>query len=177
MRDRNATLVLTGFMGAGKSSIGRLLAEQTGLPLRDTDELVRAESGREVAEFIARQGEEEFRALEAALVQKLENAPGIIATGGGVVLNPESVRKLRGLGTVVYLAAAPDALWERLRGGTGRPLLAKPDPRTTFTELLKMREPLYRRLADVTVDTSTLTLEEAAAAVLRTWKPADGTQS
>ena len=168
MTARGPGIVLIGFMGAGKSSTGRALARKTGLPCLDTDEIVSAKFGMSVTEIFTRLGEEEFRNAETeALRQLAGTVSGIIVTGGGIVLRPENVRMLRELGTVVSLEADPETLFSRISKRATRPLLRTENPRATVVELLRVRDPLYRAAADVRLDTSRLTHDEAADAILK----------
>ena len=168
MRGRGQSIVLIGFMGAGKSSTGKALAQKTGLPRFDTDEIVSTRFGLSVTEIFARFGEEKFRDAETeALGQLSEAASAIIVTGGGIVLRPENVKLLRELGKVVSLEADAETLFSRISRRTTRPLLKTENPRETLVELLRIREPLYRGAADVRLDTSRLTHDEVADAILK----------
>jgi shikimate kinase len=155
-------------MGAGKSSTGKALAGKTGRPCLDTDEIVSATFGLSVTEIFTRLGEEEFRNAETeALRQLAETASAIIVTGGGIVLRPENVRMLRQLGTVVSLEADTETLFDRISKRATRPLLRTANPRATVAELLRVRDPLYHAAADVRIDTSRLTHDEVADAILK----------
>jgi shikimate kinase len=168
MTGRGQSIVLIGFMGAGKSSTGKALERKTGLPRFDTDEIVSARFGLSVQEIFARFGEEEFRDAETeALGQLSEAAPAIIVTGGGIVLRPENVKTLRGLGRVVSLEADEETLFRRISRRATRPLLQTENPRANLVELLRVRDPLYRVAADVRLDTSRLTHDEVADAILK----------
>ena len=168
MIGRGQSIVLIGFMGAGKSSAGKLLARKTGLPLFDTDEIVSTRFGLPVTEIFVQFGEEEFRNAETeALRQLSSDAPAIVVTGGGIVLRPENVKKLRELGRVVSLEADEETLFRRISRRATRPLLQTENPRATLVELLKVRDPLYRRAADIRLDTSRLTHDEVADAILK----------
>ena len=168
MTERGQSIVLIGFMGAGKSSTGKALARKTRLPCFDTDEIVSIRFGLPVAEIFARFGEEQFRDAETEALGQLPNtAPAIIVTGGGIVLRPENVKKLREFGRVVSLEADEETLFRRVARRTTRPLLQTEDPRATLVELLRVREPLYREAADVRLDTSRLTHDEVADAILK----------
>ena len=162
------SIVLIGFMGAGKSSTGKALARKTGLPRFDTDEIVSKRFGLSVTEIFVQLGEKEFRDAETeALKQLAETAPAVIVTGGGIVLRPENVRMLRGLGRVVSLEADEETLFRRISRRATRPLLQTENPRATMAELLRVRDPLYRAAADVRLDTSRLTHDEVADAILK----------
>jgi shikimate kinase len=168
MTGRGQSIVLIGFMGAGKSSTGKALARRTGLPCFDTDEIVSARFGLAIAEIFARFGEEKFRDAESEALGQLSGAaPAIIVTGGGIVLRPENLRRLRELGSVVSLEANEETLFRRISRRATRPLLQTEDPRATMVELLRVREPLYREAADVRVETSRLTHDEVADAILK----------
>ena len=168
MTERGQSIVLIGFMGAGKSSTGKALERKTGLPRFDTDEMVSTRFGLPIPEIFARFGEERFRGAETeALRQLSETAPAIIVTGGGIVLRPENVKLLRRLGPVVSLEADEKTLFHRISRRAPRPLLQTENPRATLVELLRAREPFYQSAADVRLDTSRLTHDEAADAILK----------
>jgi shikimate kinase len=168
MTGRGQSIVLIGFMGTGKSSTGRALGRKTGLPRFDTDEMVSARFGLPVTEFFARFGEEKFREAETETLRELLNkGPAVIVTGGGIVLRPDNVKLLRELGTLVCLEADEETLFRRISRRATRPLLQTENPRATMVELWRIREPLYREAADVRLDTSRLTHDEVADAILR----------
>jgi shikimate kinase len=168
MTGRGQSIVLIGFMGVGKSSTGRALARKTGLPRVDTDEIVSKRFDLSVAEIFAKFGEEDFREAETEALRQLSDATAaIIVTGGGIVLRPENVKMLRQLGRIVSLEADADTLFRRISRRATRPLLQTENPRATLVELLRVRDPLYREAADVRLDTSRLTHDEAAEAILK----------
>jgi shikimate kinase len=168
MIGRGQSVVLIGFMGAGKSSAGKALARKTGLPLFDTDEIVSTRFGLPVTEIFVQFGEEEFRNAETEALRQLSAAaPAIVVTGGGIVLRPENVKMLRELGRVVSLEADEETLFRRISRRATRPLLQTKNPRATLVELLKVRDPLYRRAAEIRLDTSRLTHDEVADAILK----------
>jgi shikimate kinase len=161
------SIVLIGMMGAGKSSIGRLLQRRTGLSCFDTDELVAAEFGLSIPEIFTHYGEERFRDGETEVLRKLSlPRPIIIVTGGGVVLYKENVDLLKRLGTIVWLTGTEVTLFERASRRGERPLLKTPDPRARFSELLRQREPLYAAAADFNIDISSRTHDEIADEIL-----------
>ncbi|HEY2800661.1 MAG TPA: shikimate kinase [Chthoniobacterales bacterium] len=154
MRNESLSIVLIGFMGSGKSSVGRLLARQLGWPRWDTDEMVAAELGRSIPQIFAEWGEARFREAESEVLRKLDaKESAIIVTGGGIVLRPKNVARLRELGTVVWLRADLETLRERLSRRKNRPLLQTPDPAATIAKLLEEREKYYEEAADFAVET------------------------
>ena len=151
---RGRTIVLMGFMGTGKSEVGRRLAQRLGRAFVDTDQLVEERAGKRVAEIFADDGEPAFRALERAAVADAAARSGVVvAVGGGAVLDPENVRLLRDAGVLVYLTARPQVILRRVGDTKHRPLL-RDDPKGTIDRLLAERGPVYAAAADVTVDTS-----------------------
>jgi len=147
-------LFLVGLMGAGKTTIGRLLARRLKRPFYDSDHQVEHRCGVEIAVIFDIEGEAGFRVREAQIIAELSALDGIVlATGGGAVLDPENRRRLAARGNVVYLHALPADLYRRLRDDRRRPLLATPDPRLKLEQLYAQRDPLYREVADCVVDT------------------------
>jgi shikimate kinase len=172
---------LVGMMGAGKTTLGKTLARKTGREFIDTDRLLVERTGVPVTTIFEFEGEEGFRRRESALLCEMaERARCVVATGGGAVLAEENRRAMREAGTVVYLRARLDNLWERLRHDSTRPLLATPDPRGTLAALLEQRDPLYREAAHLVVDTglqSASTLVNRVLAALRRHEEAVGKAS
>ncbi len=161
-------LVLVGFMGSGKSSVGRILSSLTGFALVDTDTLVAQEAGQTIPAIFKQHGEQHFRALETKVLQSLIGRIGlIVATGGGVITVEENRRLLPQVGPVVWLDASPEHLYQRVKHSK-RPLLQTADPRRTVEELYRAREPLYREAATIRIDSSHLTHRQTAEAVLAT---------
>lgn len=150
---RNVYLV--GMMGAGKTTLGKALAQRTGQEFVDTDRVLVERTGVPVATIFEIEGEEGFRRRESAVIAELAERTGcVVATGGGAVLAEENRRLMRSSGTVVYLRARLESLWERTRHDASRPLLATDDPRGTLAAILERRDPLYREAAHVVVETS-----------------------
>ena len=171
MKKRGNAIVLIGFMGAGKSSVGRTLARMTGLLRFDTDEIVADRFGLSISEIFAVHGEEKFREAETDALRELSGkGQAIIVTGGGIILRTENIGMLRELGTIFYLSADEETLFARISRRTTRPLLQTANPHATFKELLEARRPLYGSAADVEVDTSPLTHEEVARRILENLK-------
>ncbi len=149
-----ARIFLVGLMGAGKTTVGRALAQRAGLAFVDSDHEIEREQGCSVSELFARLGEAGFRDLEARAIDRLTQRAGIVlATGGGAVLRAENRKALRERGTVVYLRASPDDLAHRLRHDRSRPLLQNTDPRGKLQALFRERDPLYRETAHFVIDT------------------------
>jgi shikimate kinase len=168
VKGRGRAIVLIGFMGSGKSSAGRILARKTGWARFDTDEIVAARFGRPIAEIFEEFGEEKFRDAESETLEGLSaDGTSVVVTGGGIILRPGNVEFLRRLGTVAYLEADEETLFRRISRRGTRPLLQTENPRATLAELLHIRLPLYRQAADFHIDTSRLTHEEVAEAVIK----------
>jgi shikimate kinase len=147
-------LFLVGLMGAGKTSVGRLLARRLGKTFYDCDHEVERATGVKVAVIFEIEGEAGFRSRETrTLAELVRHKDIVLATGGGAVLSAENRRLLTENGVVVYLRAAPADLWSRTRQDRNRPLLKTADPRERLQELYDERDPLYRAVADVVVDT------------------------
>lgn len=138
-------IILTGFMGTGKSSLGRLLARAIGYRFVDTDHKIEERYGLSIRQIFATQGEATFRKLETELVRELAGETGlVIATGGGLVLNPENVALLQQNGRIFCLSAPADKILERISLQPGkRPLLDEPNPRQRINELLTQRQAAY----------------------------------
>jgi shikimate kinase len=168
MKERGRAIALIGFMGSGKSSVGRILAQRTGWRRVDTDEILSARFGRPIAEIFAEVGEEKFRDAETEVLSELASGePTVIVTGGGIVLRPANVDLLRRLGMLVHLEADEETLFQRVSRRSTRPLLQTENPRSTLSELLRVRLPLYREAADFNVETSRLGHDDVAEAVLK----------
>jgi len=141
-------------MGSGKTAIGRQLAERLGLPFADSDAEIEARTGVDIAYIFEREGEAGFRIRERDVIDELTQRPGIVlATGGGAVLMPENRERLSTRGTVVFLDATVDQQLKHTQGRRHRPLLATGDPRARLEELTRIRDPLYRSIAAITITT------------------------
>ena len=162
-------IFLIGPMGAGKSTIGRLLAKSLGLDFVDSDKHIEQRTGVSIPTIFEYEGEAGFRKREAEALAELVQMNGIVlATGGGSVLLPENRAKLRGRGLVVYLHCPVDIQLERTSKDNNRPLLDTPDPGQKLCELFTIREPIYRALADLIVDTSLCTSRGTVRQILKT---------
>lgn len=148
------TVFLVGMMGAGKTTLGKSLAHRLELEFVDTDKVLVERTGVPVATIFEIEGEEGFRKRESAVIAELAHRDRcVVATGGGAVLAADNRRAMHANGTVIYLRARLENLWERTRHDSSRPLLATPDPRGTLARLLEERDPLYREAAHLIVDT------------------------
>jgi shikimate kinase len=163
-------LALIGFMGTGKTSVGRLVAEQLRFDYLDTDEVIQTRAGRTITDIFARDGEAAFRALEQRLVEELAGyTKTVISTGGGLPVNPVNLTSLKTHALVLCLWTSAEKIWERVRNQTHRPLLQGPDPQAKIRELLAAREPFYRQ-ADVLVNTNIRSVREVAQQVVHQFK-------
>ena len=160
-------IALIGFMGAGKSAVGRELSRRIGWPRHDTDELIREQFGVSIPDIFARHGEPAFRDAETALLKKLRRGiAGIVVTGGGIILRTENVQLLRGMGRSIWLDADEEVLWQRISKHSTRPLLQTPDPRARFAELLRERLPLYQSAADYRINTTTNSIAQVTDEII-----------
>lgn len=147
-------IFLIGPMGAGKSAVGRYLARTLHLSFVDSDDEIESRTGVDIPFIFEKEGEEGFRKRETAVIDDLSKMDGVVlATGGGAIVNPDSRSRLAGRGFVVYLYTTVDQQVARTRKGRERPLLESSDPRITLQELLDTRDPMYREIADIVVET------------------------
>ncbi|MBN2338924.1 MAG: shikimate kinase [Acidobacteria bacterium] len=159
-------IVLCGFMATGKSSVGKRLSELAGYRFLDLDAAIEEEEGVSIPEIFASRGEPAFRALERSMVERVAGKTGlVIATGGGTIVNPENLDRLRHSGVIVTLAADVGVILERAGGGDDRPMLRSDDRERRVRALLEERAPAYAQ-ADITLDTSRLGIEQAARRLL-----------
>ncbi len=160
-------IILIGFMGTGKSTIGRNLSQVLGYPVMDTDEAIEQQEGCSIPEIFATRGEAAFRDLETALLASLHKHTGyIISTGGGIVGQPENRDLLKNLGYVVWLTADAEEIYRRTSRNSNRPLLNNDDPRKTIRELLDQRTPWYQETAHLTIETDTLNFNEVTTGIV-----------
>jgi shikimate kinase len=142
------SIVLIGMMGAGKSSVGRRLAQRIGLPFVDADLEIEKAAGMSISDIFAVHGEPDFRAGEARVIARLlEGGPQVLATGGGAFLNPGTRTGIAAKGISVWLKAEPEVLLKRIKRRHDRPLLATEDPAATVRELVAARYPVYAQAA------------------------------
>ena len=159
-------IVLAGFRGTGKTSVGQILAERLGVSFFDADALIERRAGMTIPEIFRRRGEAGFRDLERGVIASLRDANGVISTGGGAVCNPENVADLRWRGTVILLTAPPDVIRDRITG-SDRPELTDLPPAEEVRALLERRKEAYLGAADACIDTGRRTPEEIADLILQ----------
>ncbi len=160
-------IVLTGFMGTGKTSVGRALSEKLGYAFIDTDVLIEEREGMPITMIFKEKGEDHFRQVEQAIVAEVsEMKNAVIATGGGVIKNRQNVKNLGNRGILVWLKADPEIILKRVmsEGGT-RPLLDVEEPLKEINKLLDERLPMYKQ-SDTSIDTNYMTPDEAAQAII-----------
>ena len=159
--------VLTGFMGCGKSTVGRRLASITGHRFVDSDELIVQTTGKGIPEIFAESGEDGFREIEERVLADLVGVAGIVlSTGGGAILREVNRAVLKKIGIVVWLDADPDILFERATRSSRRPLLQTENPRQTFDQLLNARRSIYESTADIRFDSTGIEHDIVARKVL-----------
>jgi len=163
----DANIVLVGFMGTGKTTIGRLIAARRGMTFTDMDDIIVEREGKSIPRIFAEDGEPRFRACERRLAQDLAARRGlVIATGGGIVLNPDNIADFSRTGLVVCLWAEPEEILRRVGSDTNRPLLAVEDKLGRIRELLAKRTPLYKAVPN-RVETTGADTETVVNRILR----------
>ena len=159
-------IALIGFMGTGKSTVGRYVAEQLKFEFLDTDALIEQRSGKKITEIFAQNGEAAFRQLEAQLVAEFAaRTHTVISTGGGLPTNPANLVSLKTHSLVICLWASPERIYDRVREQAHRPLLHDPDPLNKIRSLLTTREPFYKQ-ADVLINSDLRSAREVALQVI-----------
>lgn len=164
MEQKKKNIVLIGFMGCGKTSVGIKLSYRLKYPFCDTDRQIEKMQGKSISEIFASEGEAPFRQMETDCINKLINDSGcstyIFSTGGGTPVKEENRELLKQLGTVIYLKVSSDVVYNRLKGDTSRPLLQTDNPKARIDELLEMRKDAYESAADIVIDTDGKNLED-----------------
>lgn len=161
------SIVLVGLMGAGKSTVGRRLAQMLKLPFRDADHEIEAAAGMTIPDIFANHGEEHFRDGERRVIARLlQEGPMVLATGGGAFMNEETRRNVAEHGISVWLKADLDILMRRVRKRDTRPLLRNPDPEGTMRRLMELRHPVYA-LADLTIDSHEAPHDRVVADIIK----------
>ncbi|HYK72376.1 MAG TPA: shikimate kinase [Pseudoneobacillus sp.] len=146
-------IYLIGFMGSGKTTVGRALAKRLQLPVIDTDEEITKFTGKTISEIFKVEGESHFRILEAEMVRRLPVVNSIITTGGGIILREENRKWMKENGEVVFLYASPEETLQRLEGDQTRPLLLE-NKKASITNMIKERLPLYLEATNIKIDTT-----------------------
>jgi shikimate kinase len=164
---RAPSIFLIGPMGSGKSAVGKVLARLRGLRFVDSDAEIERRTGVDISYIFEKEGEPGFRLREREVIDDLTQLPGIVlATGGGAILAPENRAHLAARGVVVYLEASVAQQVERTRHGRHRPLLVTADPAARLAELMRVREPLYRSIASISVATDRRKVQAVADEVI-----------
>ncbi|MFC1805069.1 shikimate kinase [Candidatus Omnitrophota bacterium] len=160
-------IYLVGFMGTGKSCVGRELARQKKMRFLDLDQLIERGEGKPISEIFAQRGEPYFRLLEKLVLRDVTKKKNhVVACGGGIVINEENIKTMKKSGTIICLSATPAAILQRTSAYKHRPLLNVSDPKKKIAQLLKLRAPFYA-LANRTIDTSRLCIDAVVKKVLR----------
>jgi len=161
-------IILIGFMGAGKTTVGEALAKQLGVRLLDTDQLIEEQAKTTISRIFETQGEEAFRRAETEMLRTLSliEEKAVISAGGGLPLREENRNLLKNMGTVVFLKVQPETVLRRLKGDTTRPLLQGEDAKKKVEDLLAYRIPLYQEAAHMAVDVDDKGAEEIAREIL-----------
>jgi shikimate kinase len=161
-------LALVGLPGSGKSTVGRQLARRLDLPFVDADQAIEQRLGCTIREFFEREGEDRFRDLETTALDELtRHHPGVLSTGGGVVLRPLNRQMLRERTQVFYLRCSPEEIYRRLRHDKVRPLLQVSDPLARLRDLHEQRDPLYREVAHHIIESPKPTISGLVQQILR----------
>ncbi len=162
------SLFLTGPMGAGKSTIGRQLAKQLGMPFYDSDHEIESRTGVDIPLIFELEGEAGFRRREAAIIDELTALPNIVlATGGGAILDPQNREHLKSRGRVIYLHATVNQQLRRTRKDRNRPLLQTENPKAKLEELLEIRDPLYRETAGLIIETDGMRVRDVVKKIMQ----------
>lgn len=158
-------IILTGYMGSGKTTVGKNVAKLKAYTFLDTDEMIVQQQRRSINEIFATEGEQAFRDMETALLRQLIDEKReriVLSTGGGMPLRAENRQLLSKLGRVVYLKASPATIYNRIKGDTTRPLLQCDDPMRRIEEMIAARGPLYEEGAVLILDADALKQSEVA---------------
>lgn len=159
-------VILIGYMGTGKTSVGRKIAESLGFQFVDTDELIEKAVGETIPAIFELRGEDSFRDLETeALRSAAAGEDRVISTGGGIVLREENREIIAKSGYCIWLKAGAEAIFERVSGNDNRPLLRTENPKATIERMLAEREPIYEATADLVITTNGLSVDEVAYGV------------
>ena len=171
-----SNIALIGFMGSGKTAVGRALAKRLNWQLVEVDSIIEQLTGKSIAEIFRCDGEIYFRELEIETIKKTtKGEKQVIACGGGAVLNTINIDRLRKTGVIIHLVASPETILERTSDSQGsRPLLNVERPAERVKELMKFRKPFYERAADITIDTSKMDIDTVAEKIIDRLKSYEG---
>lgn len=164
----NNNIFLIGFMGAGKSSVAKLLTEKLDMKLVEMDETIVEEQGMSINEIFERYGEQHFRDIESDLVVRIKNEGNtIVSCGGGVVVRSENTEHMKQSGTIVFLTATPETIYERVKDGNDRPILNGNMNVEYIAGLMEKRRELYERAADIRIVTDGKSLEQICEEIVQ----------
>lgn len=165
---KNENIIIVGFMGCGKTTVGIRLSYVLRKVIQDTDKMIENQEGKSISEIFEEDGEQHFRILETELLEKLVQTAHnqIISVGGGTPLKEENRSLMKQIGTVVYLRIQPETVYERLKDDDTRPLLQGPDPLAKISEILNQRKAVYEDVADIVVDVDKLDMEDILDRIL-----------
>jgi len=167
-----SNIVLIGFMGTGKTTVGQQISKELWMPMVDTDTMVEVDNQMIIGEIFDRYGEDYFRNLEAAVVRKVSKFKShVISTGGGVVLRFENLNLLQENGLLFCLRATPEEIFERIKDESRRPLLKDPDPPNKIRQLLQARQAHYQRI-EHQIETTNLSIEEVTNQIIGIYQSA-----
>jgi shikimate kinase len=162
-----ANIVLVGFMGTGKTSIGKHLAEKLGCEFIETDDIIEQREGASIKEIFEKKGEPYFRDVEKEVVREVSQKRGVvISAGGGAIIDDENFKNLKKNSVIICLEASPEVILKRTKGNTCRPLLNVSNPRKKVEELLGKRKPYYKK-ADYCINTDGLTIEQVVGKITK----------
>lgn len=174
--NRRKNIILIGFMGSGKTTVGYKLSYRLRTPVEDTDKLIEKRESKTISDIFKENGEAYFRQLETELLEEIKERTyaRILSVGGGTPISPINRKLLKECGTVIYLRAKPETVYERVKNDNSRPLLQCEDPMCKIRELMAARKDAYEECADVIIDTDDLTMDEVLDRVVaETWPELD----
>jgi shikimate kinase len=167
-RMKKQMIYLIGFMGSGKSTIARRLADQLKIPKLEMDDILAEQFGKPITKIFEEEGEEAFRQSETALIQKIgQRGPAVVSCGGGIVMREENVRYMKERGSIVLLQAEPATIYERVKNSTNRPLLNGHMSEEYISDLMNQRSACYEAAADYTVQVDGKNPHQVAAEIIR----------
>lgn len=160
-------IILIGYMGCGKTTLGKKLSFRERIPLLDTDKMIEAKQTKTIPEIFDSEGEGAFRQMETECLREILNYKEhfIISVGGGLPLREENQKLLKELGAVIYLKARPDTIYGRLKNDTTRPLLRGENPEEKIKQMIRMRDPVYEKAADVVICVDEKSYEQILAEI------------